>query len=150
MAFNRLIATRSFLGQCPLTLLAITSTYLLVPKQTAALPDDTNKVSKLARIDFAGAFLLASTILFFLLPLEIAGNKIPWTHPLIFGLFASAIAMGYFFVLVETYWANEPIFPLRILRSRNVIVPDLVGFLQMAAQLGVSGLKAPFNLEKAH
>ncbi|KFX92843.1 hypothetical protein V490_05152 [Pseudogymnoascus sp. VKM F-3557] len=88
----------SFLGQCPLTLLAIISTYLLVPKQTAPQKGGVKEGSKLARIDFAGAFLLAATILLFLLPLEITGVKIPWTHPLVLVLFASSITTGVFFV----------------------------------------------------
>jgi hypothetical protein len=132
-----LTASRSFLGQCPLTLLAIISTYLLVPKQTAPQKGNVKEGSKLARIDFAGAFLLAATILLFLLPLEITGVKIPWTHPLVLVLFASSITMGVFFVYVETHWAKEPIFPLQLLRSRFVILPDLLVFLQMSAQLGV-------------
>mgnify|MGYP001580749666 CR=1 FL=1 len=139
-----LISSRSFLGQCPLTLLAIISTYLLVPKQTAPPTGDVKEGSKLARIDFTGAFLLAATILFFLLPLEITGEKIPWTHPLVLGLFASSIAMGGLFVFVETHWAKEPIFPLHILRSRHVIIPDILVFLQLAAQLGVCFPEPPF------
>ncbi|KFY33322.1 hypothetical protein V494_07735 [Pseudogymnoascus sp. VKM F-4513 (FW-928)] len=127
----------SFLGQCPLTLLAIVSTYLLVPKQTAPRTGDIKAGSKLARIDFAGAFLLAATILFFLLPLEITGEKIPWTHPVVLGLFVSSITMGVLFVLVETHWAKEPIFPLNLLRSRHVVIPDILVFLQLAAQLGM-------------
>ncbi|OBT43074.1 hypothetical protein VE00_05542 [Pseudogymnoascus sp. WSF 3629] len=127
----------SFLGQCPLTLLAIISTYLLVPKQTASPTGDVKEGSKLARIDFAGAFLLAATILFFLLPLEITGEKIPWTHPFVLGLFVSSITMGILFVLVETHWAKEPIFPLNLLRSRHVVIPDILVFLQLAAQLGM-------------
>jgi hypothetical protein len=131
------MTSRSFLGQCPLTLLAIISTYLLVPKQTASPTGDVKEGSKLARIDFAGAFLLAATILFFLLPLEITGEKIPWTHPFVLGLFVSSITMGILFVLVETHWAKEPIFPLNLLRSRHVVIPDILVFLQLAAQLGV-------------
>ncbi|KFY08941.1 hypothetical protein V492_05752 [Pseudogymnoascus sp. VKM F-4246] len=127
----------SFLGQCPLTLLAIISTYLLVPKQTAPRTGVIKAGSKLARIDFAGAFLLAATILFFLLPLEITGEKISWTHPIVLGLFVSSITMGVLFVLVETHWAKEPIFPLNLLRSRHVVIPDILVFLQLAAQLGM-------------
>jgi hypothetical protein len=99
--------------------------------------------SKLARIDFAGAFLLAATILFFLLPLEITGEKIPWTHPFVLGLFASSITMGVLFVVVETHWAKEPIFPLNLLRSRHVVIPDILVFLQLAAQLGVCAPEPP-------
>jgi hypothetical protein len=140
-----LTASRSFLGQCPLTLLAIISTYLLVPKKTAPQAGNVKEGSKLARIDFAGAFLLAATILLFLLPLEITGVKIPWTHPLVLVLFASSITMGVLFVYVETHWAKEPIFPLQLLRSRFVILPDLLVFLQMSAQLGVCALQPPFT-----
>lgn len=144
-----LITSRSFLGQCPLTLLAIISTYLLVPKQTALQKGDVKEGSKLARIDFAGAFLLAATILFFLLPLEITGEKIPWTHPFVLGLFASSIIMGVLFVLVETHWAKEPVFPLHLLRSRHVVIPDILVFLQLAAQLGVCSPDSFFTRNKS-
>ncbi|KAK8017374.1 major facilitator superfamily transporter, partial [Apiospora rasikravindrae] len=41
----------------------------------------SRRTSSIARIDFPGATLLALTILTLLLPLEIGGTQIPWTHP---------------------------------------------------------------------
>jgi hypothetical protein len=84
-----------------------------------------------------GAFMLSSAILFFLLPLELAGNNIPWAHPLVYGLFILSIAICCLFIFVEAYWAKEPILAIRLLASWNIVIPNTVGFCQAAAQLGV-------------
>lgn len=93
--------------------------------------------NKLSRIDFLGSFLLASMILLFLLPLELAGDKLSWGHPLVLSLLAAAVILAFCFVIVEAYWAREPIFAVRVLRSRNIIMPNMVTFFQTAGQLGV-------------
>lgn len=128
--------SRSFLGQCPLTLLAMILTWFLMPDHSVIL-DDRSTRDKLLRVDFLGAVMLASTILAFLLPLELGGQALPWSHPLIFGLFAIFVALGLMFLYIEAYWAKEPILSIHILKSRNVLVPNIVQFSQMAAQLGV-------------
>lgn len=118
------------------------------------LPDSTspNQVengidlrNSLARIDGLGAFLLGSGILALMLPLEIGGQKVPWTHPLVFSLVWAGILLLFFFVRVEAGWAKEPIFPLRLFRKRNVTMSYLIIAAQSGAQLGVSR----FNRELA-
>ncbi|KAL5341220.1 efflux pump antibiotic resistance protein [Aspergillus crustosus] len=126
----------SFIGQCPPTLLAMLLTWTLVPN--IGVDGETgNTRNNLARIDFAGAFLLASTTLVFLLPLELAGTAIPWTHPLVYSLPILALVLAASFLFVEQYWAREPIFAPRLLKSWDVIVPNTVNFCQAAAQLGM-------------
>jgi hypothetical protein len=93
--------------------------------------------SSLARIDFVGAFLLALTILAFLLPLQIGGVKVPWTHPIIFILLASGVVLGALFAATEERWAKEPIFPLSLLRQRDIVLTYILSSAQTGAQLGL-------------
>lgn len=126
---------RSFLGQVPPIALAFLLIWLLIPNRRSLGTDSISK--SLSRIDFAGGFLLASTILLFLLPLEVSGKNVPWTHPMIPSLFAASLLVLAFFIFVETRWAKEPLMPIRLLLSRNVFVPNTVMFCQAAAQLGM-------------
>ncbi|GKT45490.1 vacuolar membrane-associated protein iml1 [Colletotrichum spaethianum] len=137
----------SFLGQAPIFLVAVLLCWFFLPegkrveKEEAAQderakPEETKK-SALARIDFLGAALLALFILTFLLPIEIGGTKVPWTHPLIFVLFGAAAVLGGLFAATEEWWAEEPIFPLELLKHRDIVLTYIVSGAQIAAQLGL-------------
>ena len=128
---------RSFLGQVPLIAISALLAWALIPRKVNEDEPDTKK-AKFARIDFTGATLLAIAITTFLLVIELAGQKLPWNHPIIFVLFSASIASGALFVLTESYWVAEPIFPPRLLLQREVILGYLVFGLQIAAQLSVS------------
>jgi hypothetical protein len=128
---------RSFLGQCPPTLLAMLLTWMLVPN-IGLVSSEGSLRSKFGRVDFVGAFLLASATLLLLLPLELAGNAISWTHPVILGLPALSFALMLLFVCTENSWVKEPIFAPQILAAWNIILSNTVNFCQAAAQLGVS------------
>lgn len=97
--------------------------------------------SKLVRVDFLGAAILASLILSLLLPMELGGNEVTWTHPLIFGLFGAAAFLLIIFVLVEKHWAKEPILDLVLFTQRDVMLSYLIMAFQSAAQFGVSSPK---------
>jgi predicted MFS family arabinose efflux permease len=125
----------SFLGQVPPIAVAFVMIWMLIPNQHSL---NTGGVREgLARIDFAGGFLLASTILLFLLPLELAGKAVPWTHPFIPALFGASFLVLILFTIIESRWAKEPLLSPRLLFSRNVLVPNTVLFCQTAAQLGM-------------
>ncbi|RKL28280.1 hypothetical protein BFJ72_g12511 [Fusarium proliferatum] len=95
-------------------------------------------LERIKRIDALGALLLGGSVLAFMVPLEIGGQKIPWTHPLVPTLAAAGVILSATFVLVESRWAKEPIFPLRLLKSGDVTKTYLIAFGQAAAQLGVT------------
>jgi uncharacterized membrane protein YedE/YeeE len=121
--------------------LGILLCWIYLPKESHGdgLPkvEEDNR-SKLGRIDFLGAILMAAMTLAFLFPIELGGTVFPWADVRILGMFGSSIILGLLFVIVETYWAKEPIFPLELLRQKDVVLSYLVMLLLSAAQLGVS------------
>jgi hypothetical protein len=110
--------------------------WILIPHKVRE-QDVEAKKAKVSRIDFAGAILLALTITTFLLVVELAGQKLPWNHPIIFVLFGASTASGIVFLLTEVYWAVEPIFPPQLLLQRDVVSGYLVFGLQISAQMAV-------------
>ncbi|KAH8646182.1 major facilitator superfamily transporter [Xylariales sp. PMI_506] len=135
----------SFLVQSPIFLLALVLAWIILPTLTGVSATDAQRVedlvetkhSKWGRIDFLGAFLLGSGILTLLLPIEIGGQWVPWTHPVIASLFVAGAILLSLFAWVEANWAREPIFPLKLLASRNVVLVYIVLVCQVAAQLGM-------------
>lgn len=136
---NSDILLRSFYFQSPLAIVAI----LLVcwkfdspePSLSGYTPVSTKK--KLRRVDILGSLTLAIAITGFLLALDLGAQKIRWTHPIIWILLSLSVVVGIIFVLVEAYVAQEPIFPLRLLIHRDVVVGYLITALQSCAQFGV-------------
>ncbi len=135
---------RSFLGQAPIFLLAMILCGIVLPNLTTGQSRgnaDATK-SRLARIDFLGAAFLGSGLLALLLPLRLAGQRVPWTSPVIPLLFALGIVLLGLFTVTEMRWAKEPIFPLRLLNNREVVFSYLIMACQIAAQVGVCPLNS--------
>jgi MFS family permease len=133
----------SFLGQVPLTFLAIILVALKLPASEASKPQVKGQPSKLGRVDFIGSLLLASTMLSLLGSLSVGGQLLPWSHPLVVGL----LLLGSLFVLYEVKVPLEPVFPPALLIRRDVASQYLIIALQGAAQLAVSqSFKVPFFL----
>lgn len=99
---------------------------------------DKPRRSKLRRVDFLGTVTLAAAITGFLLALDLGGQKISWSHPIVWILVASSAICGGFFLLVEAYIAQEPIFPLGLLFHKDVLTACLVSGLQSGAQFAVT------------
>ena len=127
----------SFLGQVPLASIAMVSIGMTLPSHQTPEIDGETQRRKLGRIDFVGATFIALSILCFLFPLEIGGDRIPWSSPTIIILFVGAVVFGLLFIATEGWVAKEPIVPLTVLRHRDVVLSSLVMFLQSAAQLGL-------------
>lgn len=132
----------SFLGQAPLFMTAVVLCWVVLPNpQTSTDESDFTRPepkNRFVRIDFLGAGLLGLAILALMFPLELGGGLVPWTHPLVFILFATGGILGALFLATEAWWAKEPIFPLVLLRSRDVMASYMIMGCQIAAQLGVS------------
>jgi hypothetical protein len=92
-------------------------------------------LSKLRRVDFLGAVLLSVSIVCGLMVLEMGGQRVIWTSPKILPLLGSSLIAGNLFILVEGFWAKEPIFPLRLLLNRDVVT----SYINLAFQTGAQG-----------
>ena len=138
----------SFIYQAPLALLAITLVWWQLPTEfehnSVARESDVSKnaaqttSSKLRRIDFPGAFLIATSIVAILLVLNFASKKLTLFDPLIIGLVMLWIISSLLFLLVEAKYAPEPILPLRLLLERDVLTAYLIMGLIIAGHMSVS------------
>ncbi|KAB5578076.1 major facilitator superfamily domain-containing protein [Coniochaeta sp. 2T2.1] len=132
----------SFLGQSPVVALAMPLCALFLPPShpdhTPSLDDGPSKTAwqQLYRIDFTGAALFGAMVLAFLIPAELGGDHLLWSHPAIIALFASSIALLLVFVTVEKRTA-EPIIPLEIFHNRDAVLSYVIMGLQSAAQIGM-------------
>ena len=104
----------------------------------ASSPAENAKASKLRRIDFLGAFLLATTIFAFLLLLNLLSKRLKLTDPVIIGLFSLWIGSCLLWILVEARFAAEPVFPLRLLLHRDVLTTYLIVGLGITAHMSVT------------
>lgn len=95
-------------------------------------------LSKLRRIDFLGAILLSASIVCGLLVLDLGGQRMPWTDPLILALLGASVVTGNLFLLVEGCWAKEPIFPLQLISNWDIVTSYMNLGFQTGAQMAVS------------
>jgi hypothetical protein len=93
---------------------------------------------KLKRVDFPGIAFLSIAILSALLVFDMGGQKVPWTSPVVLGLASTSMASATVFALVESNYAREPIFPLRLLKHVGVVLPYLLLMLANASQTAVN------------
>jgi hypothetical protein len=137
-----LTVCRSFLGQVPIVGLAIVLVAVYLPAspsqpQSGTSPDTPEEgPRKWGRIDFKGSFVFASMVLALLLPIELGGERLPWTHPFVITLFLLSGVLLAVFVKIEKH-EKEPILPLEIFHRRDAVLSFLIMGLQMAAQLSV-------------
>lgn len=138
----------SFTCQTPLALLALALLSWKLPAEiehnavveenNVSKGTDQTTLSKLRRIDFPGAFLIAISIIAFLLVLNFASKRLTLYDPFVIGLGLLWITSGLFFLLVEAKYTPEPILPLRLLLERDVLTAYLTLGLLMAAEMSVS------------
>lgn len=131
----------SFLGQVPLTLIALASISLKLRssevQESDATPPNSNTRSKIGRIDFIGATLLSITIISLLFAIDLLGRGASWNSPFITGTSVGFIAFSTIFFIYEAYYAIEPIWTLRLLLVRNVAATYWINILHAGAQVGV-------------
>ncbi|KAF7872240.1 hypothetical protein EAF04_003164 [Stromatinia cepivora] len=127
----------SFLGQCPPTILALMLVIWKLEISPQQAGDKQTQFSKLCRIDFLGSIFLSVSIVCGLLVLDLGGRRMPWTDLKILSLLGISLAAGGLFFLVEGFWAKEPIFPLRLLRNRDVLTSYINLGFQSGAQMAM-------------
>ncbi|KAK3957040.1 major facilitator superfamily domain-containing protein [Pseudoneurospora amorphoporcata] len=120
-----------FWGQAPLGLLAGLGVYASIPSFTlssgsplAARGAEKTNLQKLKGIDYAGAVTLTTTIVLLLYSLS-GPTGIHYTP------FFSSLLTFSLFLVIESRYASDPILPLRILRSRGILLSCLsqLGFM---------------------
>lgn len=86
---------------------------------------------KLRRIDGMGSLTLVGTVGCLLLGFSLkTTEEMPWSHPIIYGLFIASAVFGVLFILVEKYWSPYPVMPLRLITQRtplSVSIANLFG-----------------------
>ncbi|ORX89073.1 MFS general substrate transporter [Basidiobolus meristosporus CBS 931.73] len=82
--------------------------------------------SKARRIDWVGAFLLATGVVCVLIPTNWGGSKYAWSSPVIISLYVIGVLALALFVFYEPRYPKEPIMPFRFFKIRNVCV-SLIG-----------------------
>ena len=58
--------------------------------------------------------------------LNLGGNELPWTHPLVLTILPLSAAFFGLFLLVEGKFAREPLMPLSLLSHRTPLAAALV------------------------
>jgi hypothetical protein len=90
---------------------------------------------KLRRIDVFGSITLVGFTACLLLAFSLkTTEELPWSHPLIYGLFIGSLVWGVLFICVEKYWAPYPVMPLRLISQRTPLAVSIANlFGSMAA-----------------
>ncbi|PLB51402.1 efflux pump antibiotic resistance protein [Aspergillus steynii IBT 23096] len=101
------------------------------------LSDRKSSKGSIRRVDFLGTALLAISIVAVIVLLDRGGHAFPWASWTTMVLGSAGLSALATFVWVEMRVASEPIFHLDILRRPNVASSYLIGFLQIASQLGM-------------
>lgn len=70
--------------------------------------------------DYAGSACLVLSIVLLLVGFSSGGNEASWGHPLVWVTILLAVVFSVIFVLVELYYAQQPILPLALLSHRTV------------------------------
>ncbi len=134
-----------FIGQGPIIALTIVvvALYLKVPPLERGdwdLPTEVgNKtMSKLKRVDFAGAALITSSIVLLILSVDLPNHGVSWTSPTLLACIASSLVLIIIFLLYESVYPPEPIYPPALLKQTNVWTAYVCLALAYAAQLSMS------------
>ncbi|KAK9425570.1 putative Major facilitator superfamily domain-containing protein [Seiridium unicorne] len=104
-----------FLIQTPLAALAGLGVYFSLPKsfRPGKGGKDISVSTKLKRIDYLGAVMLTGTLVLFLYGLSGTVQIVP---------ILVSIGTLIVFILVECFWASDPIIPLAVLQSRAALL----------------------------
>jgi EmrB/QacA subfamily drug resistance transporter len=111
----------------PLSILAL---FMIVTRMPSSV------AKRAAKIDFAGAALIAVSVASLMLALSWGGHTYPWGSPIILGLFAVFAAGLLAFIAVERV-VPEPVMPMGLFRIRAFYTTTLASFLISMSFMGV-------------
>ncbi|KAF9469059.1 vacuolar amino acid permease [Collybia nuda] len=113
--------------------LLIFSFTVVATKVNIKLPFEVQNQSiadKLHRIDIIGSLTLVGTVGCLLLGFSLkTSEELPWSHPLISGLFFASVISCVLFIWVEKYWAPYPVMPLRLMTQRTPLAVSISNLL---------------------
>ncbi|KAH9062096.1 MFS general substrate transporter [Lactarius vividus] len=103
--------------------------------------------SKMRRMDFTGSATLAITIGCLLLGFSIQSSEsLPWSHPLIYGLFITSAVFAVLFAAVEAWWAPYPVMPFHLITQRTPLAVCMSNFFgSMAAFITIYNVPLYFS-----
>ncbi|GME30695.1 Major facilitator superfamily [Neofusicoccum parvum] len=67
------------------------------------------------QIDFSGIFAFIVAVSTFILFIDLGGDRLPWTHPFAISLAVICAFSAIAFVIIERFWAANPLTPLSML-----------------------------------
>jgi MFS family permease len=118
----------------PILLLALALTRPLKNYNLEVEEDGSYHISdKLKKVDYGGALTLVAAITCIILATSYGGNTLPWNHPLIITGLVGFLVMLLAFIAVETYWAQLPVLPMRLMVQRNPLICSFCNFFSMMA-----------------
>jgi drug/metabolite transporter (DMT)-like permease len=89
-------------------------------KLSAKLAQNQTLPEKMARIDWGGSFTLVSFLGALLVALSLKSlQELPWSSPWVAGLLVISVVFFALFIVVEKYWAKEPVLPMRLVMRRT-------------------------------
>ncbi|KAK0468038.1 vacuolar amino acid permease [Desarmillaria tabescens] len=129
----------AFYFQTPLLLFSFILVSVKVNIQLPYEVQNQTLYEKLRRIDGMGSLTLVGTVGCLLLGFSLkTTEEMPWSHPIIYGLFISSAVFGVLFILVEKYWSPYPVMPLRLITQRtplSVSIANLFGSMSAFSML---------------
>jgi CHASE2 domain-containing sensor protein len=106
---------------------------VVATKVNIQLPSEVQNQSlsdRLRRIDLLGSITLVGMVGCLLLGFSVkTTERLPWTHPLIYGLLIASFVFLVSFILVEKYWALYPVMPLRLMTQRTPLAVSISNLL---------------------
>ncbi|KAL1735804.1 major facilitator superfamily domain-containing protein [Schizophyllum commune] len=137
----------AFLLQIPIL---IFSFVLVAWKVNIVLPSEVQSLplkEKLLRIDFGGSITLVIMVGSLLLGFSLkTTEEMPWSSPLIVGLFVTSAVFAVAFLVVEKYWAHSPVMPLRLLKQRTALAVSLNNLVSSMAAFSMVRLSGLYNV----
>ncbi|KAK0242459.1 vacuolar amino acid permease [Armillaria nabsnona] len=129
----------AFYFQTPLLLFSFILVSVKVNIQLPYEVQNQTLYEKLRRIDGMGSLTLVGTVGCLLLGFSLkTTEEMPWSHPIIYGLFIASAVFGVLFILVEKYWSPYPVMPLRLITQRtplSVSIANLFGSMAAFSML---------------
>ncbi|KAJ5105753.1 hypothetical protein NUU61_003100 [Penicillium alfredii] len=101
------------------------------------IPVKNSDTARIRRVDFLGAFTLILALVSLLLGLNMGGNQVPWTHPIVLTSLPLSLVFLGAFIYVEARIASEPIIPVRLLLDRTVAAACLTNWFTTMAVFGL-------------